>query len=73
MQLSPVLASSRLWATFAIMPRMEKKPVLIEEDGAFSTNTKQARRDEAEQAIKAIRLDAGKQKGVCEIFIPTFL
>ena len=50
-----------------------EKPVLIEEDGAFSTNAKQARRGEAEQALKAIRRDAGKQKGVREIFIPTFL
>ena len=37
-----------------------EKPVLIEEDGAFSTNTKQARRDEAEQAIKAIRRESAK-------------
>ena len=32
-----------------------EKPVLIGEDGAFLTNTKQATRDEAEQAIKAIK------------------
>ena len=50
-----------------------EKPVLIEEDGAFPTNAKQARRGEAKQALKAIRRDAGKQKGVREIFIPTFL
>ena len=50
-----------------------EKPVLIEEDGAFPANAKQARRGDAEQALKAIRKDAGKQKGIRDIFIPTFL
>lgn len=50
-----------------------EKAVLIEEDGSFMSSAKQARRGEAEQALKAIRKDAGKQKGVREIFIPTFL
>lgn len=50
-----------------------EKAILIEEDGTFTNSAKQARRGEAEQALKAIRKDAGKQKGVREIFLPTFL
>lgn len=50
-----------------------EKPVLIEEDSSVPQNLKQARKGEVELALKAIRRDAGKQKGVREIFIPTFL
>lgn len=50
-----------------------EKAVLIEEDSSFPTSAKQAKRGDVELALKAIRRDAGKQKGVRDIFIPTFL
>jgi transcription initiation factor TFIID subunit 2 len=54
-------------------PKEGEKSVLIEEDGFNALNSKQSKRGDAEAALKAIRKDAGKQKGIREIFIPTFL
>lgn len=47
------------------------KSVLIEDDGLNGAGKRG--RGDVETALKAIRKDAGKQKGLREIFIPTFL
>ena len=48
------------------------KNILIEDDGSGQALTK-AKKDTVETALKAIRREVGKQKGIREMFIPTLL
>ena len=49
------------------------KSVLIEEDGSTPQASAKGRRNEVDLALKAIRKEAGKQKGIRDAFIPMYM